>query len=161
VSDSSIPAVIDYLLDLANRAVTQAGAPAVVVTDGWPDSLSHTMIGVGADRPPEQPSGQQSAGTAAVLTLGNMGIDENYGVDHYVYNGSGGVDQKACRDAVFAIFNPWVELLRADLLADTPPVPCLTIVPTNLTLSGPSSPEEAANGRFSLLSFTAMCRNIF
>lgn len=158
MSDSSIGPVFDYFLDLAN-AIATAASPSAIVNDGWPANLSHSMIGVGADRPPDMASGQQSSGTAGILTMGNVGIEEAFGVDHYIYNGSGGTDQKACRDAVLSIWNPWINQLRADLLSQS--VPCLVAMVSNLSLEGPKSTEEAANGRYSLLSFTVMCRNVF
>jgi len=157
---SAIPAVVDYLKGLADTVAT-ASSSEVIVTDGWPTLLGHTMFGIGVDRPPDLSSGQAADGPVAVLTLGNATLVEQFAVPCYIYRGAGGTDQKACRDAVFAVFDPFIEQLRADLLAQPSAVPCLTAMVSNVALEGPKSEDEAAKGRYALLAFTVMCRNLY
>jgi hypothetical protein len=155
---SSIPAATDYLLDRAAQAITAAGTDTIL-TDGWPSSLGVSMFGIGADRPPLEPSGQQASGTDALLTLGQPLMQERYSIPGYIYDATGGTSQKACRDAVFAIWDEFVTRLRADLNAGT--IPVLVMNVESITLEGPKSVEEADSGRYALLTFSIACNFVF
>lgn len=151
---SSIPSVVDYLLTLATTAT--AGLD-VAVSDGWPSNLGVRMFGVGIDQPPTDTSGEQAFGTEAIFTLGNVGLKEGFGVPCYVYDASGGTDQKACRDAAFALFNPFLEGLQADPSLGGS---CLVGMVADVSVHGPRSTDEASSGRFCVISFSVVCTNL-
>lgn len=151
---SSIPAVIDYLSTLAD---TVTSGLDVQVSDGWPSNLGLRMFGVGIDQPPTEPSGDQATGTDAIFTLGNVGLKEGFGVPCYIYDASGGTDQKACRDAAFALFDPFLEALQADPSLGGA---CLVGMVADVAVTGPRSTDEAAKGRFCIISFSVVCTNL-
>lgn len=157
---TAIPAVLDYFVNLATTTAAAVSSDWIV-SEGWPASLGELMFGVGIDTPPVNPTGEEATGTSAILILGNAGIQEGFKIPHYIYCGSGGADQKACRDAVFSVYTPWLEQLRSDLLTQPSPIPCLIAMVSDVSLTGPKSQEEAAQGRYAVLSFNVACTNIF
>lgn len=156
---SSIPAVIDYLLDKAIAAAGDAGGDEIAVDDGWPEEVAERMFGVGIDKPPDavDPAGEEASGTQGILTLGNLLLEEGFGVPNYIYDGTGGTNQKTCRDAAFDIFNPFMESLRDDPSMGGR---CLVSVIGNLAITGPRTAQEAARGRFCLIQFVVVCKSV-
>jgi hypothetical protein len=154
---SGIPAAIDYLVGLGNQLKESGDFPGLVVNDGWPGAMAPLMYTVGADRPPTEPQGTQADGSASWKGLGNLTVEENFGVPGYIYSATGGA-QTACRLAAFAVWDAWFPLFRADLSLGG----ALSTFPagiTNFRVEGPKSVEEAGDGRYCLILFTVQCEN--
>lgn len=155
-SPSSIPAAFTALVALGHTAVTGIGG--AVVADGWPDSVSPTMVGIGSEAPPFMATGQTNnvEGTPARIALGAIDVLEDYTIPGYVYVGQGGVNDSDVRAAAFAIWDSFFDGFNAD-----PTLGVLNIWAkvAKFIVNGPRTPEEAQGGRFCLIQFWIQCQN--
>lgn len=158
MTDSSVPAAYTYILGLAEQVAAGASVKTIV-SDGWPEEQGPSMFAVGCDEPPDADSGQMVTGTAGILTLGQMSIQENYGIPCWIYSSAGGVAQASVRNASFALWSAFVDLLRADpFLGGTVTGPAQI---NNFSYRGPKTADEAGGGRYGLILFTVSLMNIY
>lgn len=104
----------DYLYGLAQAAVagkTVNGDPWIA-TDGEAN-LVNGMFTIGLDNPPPDVSGQ-SGGTVAAIIMGGSSAQEQHDIPCFIDARVAGDVQKAARDAVESVFNPFWNALMAD-----------------------------------------------
>lgn len=115
---SLIPAVIDALV-----AAAQTAMPNVSVRDGFTvTGDSGDFLMVGADDPDSDTAADSASSQQAWAHANHMARDDNGEINCVALSWSGDSDQKAVRDAAYAIVAGIENVLRANPTLDVPGV---------------------------------------
>lgn len=159
---SAVPAAIDYLIGLAQQAVT--GVSGAVVADGWTHQESPTMFGVGIAAPPffEAEAQSETQGNPQWVGLGNIYLEEDFAIPCYIYVGEGGTDNSTVRTKAFAIWDAFLPTLKttAGLTLGGALKQGRNADVSGFAIRGPRTAAEAEGGRYCLIQFSIHCQNL-
>lgn len=153
MADSSIPAVVDWLLANLPNLPTVAGVDNFV-SDAWPLSNAKLLVIVGGTVAPTAVDAQTTASTGDIRK-------EDYvvSVEFHVKTGDSGNDaQKAVRDLAFAAHDDLNNLIRSDTTLGGNAPRGIGAQVTQVGLAQ-TDKEHAGDGRFAIVSTGIRVRN--
>lgn len=160
MSTSAVSGTIDYLLTTFTTAAHTVDSQSVVV-ESWPSTIPKAgvpLVVVAAPHPDDATSADE---TRQYLALGSGSVEEAFDIPCYIDVGVGGLDQSVARKKACLVFDAFVDAIRADLTLGGNLKRGRFAQLTDITLVGTRDPDEAQQGRRSVLSFRVKCANFY